>query len=30
MLEGFANHAESHARQIESIREEYKKAKASK
>ena len=30
MLEGFANHAESHARQIESIREEYKKAKAPK
>jgi hypothetical protein len=30
MLEGFAGHAESHARQIESIREEYKKAKTSK
>ncbi|MGP8246045.1 MAG: DinB family protein [Bryobacteraceae bacterium] len=30
MLEGFAGHAESHARQIESIREEYKKAKNSK
>ncbi len=30
MLQGFAGHAESHARQIESIREQYKKAKTSK
>ena len=28
MLEGFTDHAESHARQIEAIREEYKAAKA--
>jgi len=30
MLELFSNHAESHARQIEAIREQYKKAKTSK
>ena len=30
MLEGFANHTESHARQIEAIREAYKAAKARK
>jgi len=27
LLEGFADHAESHARQMQAIREEYKKAK---
>lgn len=27
MVEGFANHAESHARQLQEIREEYKKVK---
>lgn len=30
MLELFSNHAETHARQIEAIREQYKKAKTSK
>ena len=30
MLEGFANHSESHARQIEAIRAEFKAAKAKK
>ena len=30
MLEGFSSHSESHARQIEAIREQYKKAKTSK
>jgi hypothetical protein len=29
MLEGFANHAESHARQVQSIRDEYQKIKKS-
>lgn len=30
LLEGYAQHAESHARQIQEIREEYKKAKGRK
>ena len=30
MLETFTNHAESHVRQIEAVREQYKKAKTSK
>ena len=30
LLEGYAQHAESHARQLQQIREEYKKAKGKK
>ena len=30
LLEGYAEHAESHARQMQAIREEFKKAKAKK
>ena len=30
MLEGYADHAESHARQLQAIREDYKKAKGKK
>ncbi|SPE27417.1 hypothetical protein SBA3_1350015 [Candidatus Sulfopaludibacter sp. SbA3] len=30
MLDGFAGHAESHARQLQEIREEYKKVKGKK
>ena|SRR5579862_8393529 len=30
LVEGYAGHAESHARQLQSIREEYKKAKGKK
>jgi hypothetical protein len=30
MLETFAHHAESHARQMQAIREEYKKCKGKK
>ena len=30
LLEGYAEHAESHARQLQTIREEYKKAKGKK
>jgi hypothetical protein len=30
LLEGYAEHAESHARQLQQIREEYKRAKAKK
>ena len=30
LLEGYAQHAEKHAQQMQAIREEYKKAKAAK
>ena len=30
LLEGYAQHAESHARQLQQIREEYRKAKGKK